>query len=65
VPARSSSIFKASWRGAHKRVTAERAAGKDADVIVASLAPKIRAEYPDLTAPEWIDFAIRYYSTLS
>jgi len=48
-----------------KRVAAERAAGKDADVIVASLGPKVRAEYPDWAAPEWIDFAIRYYSTLS
>jgi hypothetical protein len=47
------------------RVTAERAAGKDADVIVASLGPKVRAEYPDWAAPELIDFAIRYYSTLS
>jgi hypothetical protein len=52
-------------RAARKRVAAERAAGKDADVIVASLGPKIRAEYADWTAPEWIDFAIRYYSTLS
>jgi glyoxylase-like metal-dependent hydrolase (beta-lactamase superfamily II) len=47
------------------RVTAERKAGKDADAIVASLGPKIRAEHPDWAAPEWIDFAIRYYSTLS
>jgi len=48
-----------------KRVAAERNAGKDADAIVASLGPKIRSEYPDWSAPEWIDFAIRYYSTLS
>jgi glyoxylase-like metal-dependent hydrolase (beta-lactamase superfamily II) len=48
-----------------KRVAAERAAGKDADAIVASLGPKVRAEYPDWSAPEWIDFAIRYYCTLS
>jgi glyoxylase-like metal-dependent hydrolase (beta-lactamase superfamily II) len=48
-----------------KRVAAERKAGKDADAIVASLGPKVRAEYPDWSAPEWIDFAIRYYSTLS
>jgi hypothetical protein len=47
------------------RVTAERKAGKDADAIVASLGPKIRTEHPDWAAPEWIDFAIRYYSTLS
>ena len=40
-------------------------AGKDADTVVASLGPKIRAEHPDWAAPEWIDFAIRYYSTLS
>ena len=48
-----------------KRVAAERASGKDADAIVATLAPKIRAEHPDWSAPEWIDFAIRYYASLS
>jgi glyoxylase-like metal-dependent hydrolase (beta-lactamase superfamily II) len=48
-----------------QRVAAERGAGKDADAIVASLAPKVRAEHPEWSAPEWIDFAIRYYSTLS
>jgi glyoxylase-like metal-dependent hydrolase (beta-lactamase superfamily II) len=48
-----------------KRVAAERKAGKDADVIVASLGPKVRAEYPTWSSPEWIDFAIRYYATLS
>ncbi len=48
-----------------KRVAAERKSGKDADAIITSLAPKIRAEHPDWAAPEWIDFAIRYYSTLS
>jgi glyoxylase-like metal-dependent hydrolase (beta-lactamase superfamily II) len=48
-----------------KRVAAERASGKDADAIVAALAPKIRAEHPDWSAPEWIDFAIRYYASLS
>jgi glyoxylase-like metal-dependent hydrolase (beta-lactamase superfamily II) len=48
-----------------QRVAAERKARKDADAIVASLGPKIRAEHPDWAAPEWIDFAIRYYSTLS
>lgn len=47
------------------RVAALRRAGKDADAIVAELAPKIRAEHRDWSAPEWIDFAIRYYSTLS
>ena len=46
-----------------RRVAAERKAGKDADEIVGELAPKIRAEHPDWSAPEWIDFAIRYYST--
>jgi glyoxylase-like metal-dependent hydrolase (beta-lactamase superfamily II) len=48
-----------------KRVAAERAAGKDADAIAATLGPKIRAEHPDWSAPEWIDFAIKYYATLS
>ena len=48
-----------------KRVAAERKSGKDADSIVASLGPTVRAEHPDWSAPEWIDFAIRYYSTLS
>jgi glyoxylase-like metal-dependent hydrolase (beta-lactamase superfamily II) len=48
-----------------KRVAVERKSGKEADAIVATLAPKIRAEHPDWSAPEWIDFAIRYYSTLS
>ncbi len=48
-----------------KRVAAERQAGKDADRIVAELAPTIRAEHPDWFAPEWIDFAIRYYASLS
>jgi glyoxylase-like metal-dependent hydrolase (beta-lactamase superfamily II) len=48
-----------------KRVAAERASGKGADVIVADLAPKIRAEHPDWSAPGWIDFAIRYYATLT
>jgi len=48
-----------------KRVAAERTTGKNADAIVADLAPKIRAEHPDWSAPEWIDFAIKYYSTLS
>jgi glyoxylase-like metal-dependent hydrolase (beta-lactamase superfamily II) len=48
-----------------RRVAAERKSGKDADAIVASLGPKVRAEHSDWSAPEWIDFAIRYYSTLS
>ena len=45
-----------------RRVAAERKAGKTADEIVAELAPKIRAEHPDWDSPEWIDFAIRYFS---
>jgi glyoxylase-like metal-dependent hydrolase (beta-lactamase superfamily II) len=48
-----------------ERVAAERKAGKAADAIAASLGPKVRAEYPGWSSPEWIDFAIRYYSTLS
>jgi hypothetical protein len=48
-----------------KRVAAERKTGKDADAIVAGLGPKVRAEHPDWDSPEWIDFAIRYFSTLS
>ena len=28
-----------------------------------SLGPKVRAEHPDWDAPEWIDFAIRYFAT--
>ena len=44
------------------QVAAEAKAGKSADAIVASLAPKIRAEHPDWDAPEWIDFAIRYFA---
>ena len=48
-----------------RRVAAERKSGKDADAIVASLAPKVRAEHPDWSAPEWIDFAIKYHATLS
>jgi glyoxylase-like metal-dependent hydrolase (beta-lactamase superfamily II) len=45
------------------RVAARRRSGDDADAIVAALAPKIRAEHPDWDAPEWIDFAIRYFAT--
>ncbi len=29
------------------------------------LAPTVRAERPDWSAPEWIDFAIRYFASLS
>jgi glyoxylase-like metal-dependent hydrolase (beta-lactamase superfamily II) len=48
-----------------KRVAARRKVGDEADKIVAELAPVVRAEHPDWSSPEWIDFAIRYYSTLS
>jgi glyoxylase-like metal-dependent hydrolase (beta-lactamase superfamily II) len=48
-----------------RRVVAERKVGKDADAIVAGLRPKVRAEHPDWSSPEWIDFAIRYYATLN
>jgi len=44
-----------------ERVAAAGKSEKNADVIVAELAPKIRAEHPDWSAPEWIDFAIRYH----
>lgn len=47
-----------------KRVAAECKAGKDADAIVKELGPKVRAEFPEWESPEWIDFAIRYYSSL-
>ena len=48
-----------------RRVAEERKAGKDADAIVAELGPKVRAEHPGWSSPEWIDFAIRYYATLT
>jgi glyoxylase-like metal-dependent hydrolase (beta-lactamase superfamily II) len=48
-----------------QRVARERKAGKGADAIVAELAQKIRTEHPDWSAPEWIDFAIRYFATLN
>ncbi|WP_176038566.1 MBL fold metallo-hydrolase [Brucella tritici] len=32
--------------------------------LVAQLAPRIRAQYPDWHFPEWIDFAIRYHASL-
>jgi glyoxylase-like metal-dependent hydrolase (beta-lactamase superfamily II) len=46
------------------RVAKRRLAGKKADEIVAELAPVIRAEHPDWSSPEWIDFAIRYHASL-
>jgi len=48
-----------------KRVAERRKAGEPADQIVASLGPVIRAEHPDWSSPEWIDFAIRYYASRS
>jgi glyoxylase-like metal-dependent hydrolase (beta-lactamase superfamily II) len=48
-----------------ERVAAARKAGKDADTIVAELGPAVRAEHPDWSSPEWIDFAIRYHATLT
>jgi glyoxylase-like metal-dependent hydrolase (beta-lactamase superfamily II) len=48
-----------------QRVAAERKKGLDADAIVAALSQKVRATHPDWSSPEWIDFAIRYYATLS
>lgn len=46
------------------RVMARRRKGEEADAIVASLAPVVRAEHPEWSSPEWIDFAIRYYASL-
>jgi len=45
------------------RVAARRQAGENADAIAAKLGPQIRTEYPDWEAPEWIDFAIRYFAS--
>jgi glyoxylase-like metal-dependent hydrolase (beta-lactamase superfamily II) len=45
-----------------KRVATAKMGGKSADTIVADLAPLIRAAHPTWSAPEWIDFAIRYYA---
>lgn len=43
------------------RVRALTGKGEGADSIIATLAPKIRAEHPGWDSPEWIDFAIRYF----
>jgi glyoxylase-like metal-dependent hydrolase (beta-lactamase superfamily II) len=48
-----------------QRVAKRRKADESADEIVASLGPVIRAEHPDWSSPEWIDFVIRYYASLS
>jgi glyoxylase-like metal-dependent hydrolase (beta-lactamase superfamily II) len=47
------------------RVAARRKAGEDAETIVATLGPAIRAEHADWDAPEWIGFAIRYFASLA
>ena len=47
------------------RVAGRRKRGETADAIVAELAPVVRAEHPDWSSPEWIDFAIRYYASLA
>jgi glyoxylase-like metal-dependent hydrolase (beta-lactamase superfamily II) len=47
------------------RVAERRRAAEDADAIVASLGPVVRAEHANWDAPEWIDFAIRYYAAQS
>ncbi len=47
------------------RVAAEVKSGKGKDDIVATLGPKVRAEHPEWEAPEWIDFAIRYFADKS
>lgn len=38
-----------------------KAGGLAGDALVQRLAPAIRAAHPDWQAPEWIDFALRYY----
>ena len=38
------------------------AAGKSDDEMIAELSPAIKAAHPDWHFPEWIDFAIRYFS---
>ena len=47
------------------RVVARRKRGEAADAIVTELGPVVRAEHPDWSSPEWIDFAIRYYASLA
>lgn len=44
------------------RVAERRRGGEAADAIVASLGPIVRGEHVDWDAPEWIDFAVRYFA---
>lgn len=44
------------------RVAARLKAGDGVDAIVSTLGPQVRAKHPDWDAPEWIDFAIRYFA---
>jgi glyoxylase-like metal-dependent hydrolase (beta-lactamase superfamily II) len=46
------------------RVAASRAKGDAADEIAENLGPIVKAEHPDWSSPEWVDFAIRYYASL-
>lgn len=46
-------------------VLAARRSGRTPDQIIAELGPKIRSEHPEWHFPEWIDFAIRYHSSLA
>lgn len=43
------------------RVATAKAAGKDADTILAEEEPAILAAHPDWHFPEWISFALRYH----
>jgi glyoxylase-like metal-dependent hydrolase (beta-lactamase superfamily II) len=45
-----------------RRVAARLKAGDVVEAILPTLGPEIRAEHPDWDAPEWIDFAIRYFA---
>jgi glyoxylase-like metal-dependent hydrolase (beta-lactamase superfamily II) len=45
-----------------RRVKQAAAAGRSDDQMIAELSPSIKAAHPDWHFPEWIDFAIRYFS---
>ena len=47
-----------SLRAETGRLAAE---GQDADAIIATLGPQIRAQYPDWGQPEWIPFGVRAF----